>query len=335
MFHNFFTRFLFVPFFTVAFLSLNILSVHSYYVKDITIDLDRSSILQSTADMYSNDDIIHWNSYKKLTSDVQDGYIPVSLLNDPVYCSMNLPSESQSQLMKNGGIDNAHIIGNTLSPLSEKLLSIGSIYPTSDRPLPAKFTVYLSNIKLFAFSKSQNSWIIIDDNPYPRGIYLYSLPWSDSTPKKCNISYTANYAKIELTAEEMNSSALHFWGRSVPLEKDDYIYYASAYTFWVDQEAVDNLTAVGGIDTKDSTGINTISQLYTSRGLASSQKPKTVWGQTVPNSEYINCNTSLLNKLYNGESLEESNDASSNYLLENTPSSDSNLSENENQTSPG
>ncbi len=237
--------------------------------------------------------------YKNNPSNFYKHYIKISLLLDPVYQSMNLNSESQSDYMISENRNKGRLYGDTSSENTKMVLGFGGIYATSGKDLPNNFNVYISRIKTFAYSKSQHRWLVIDNQPYPCGIYIFTLPWGNSKVSKCQkITYTNSYVKISLTANELQNSCLHFWGKSVPIHKDDYLYYACAYTFWVDTPAIGKLTATNGIDAKDATGDNTIVQLYSSRGLSSSYYPKTHWGHTIPNSEYFNCNGSSLNYLY-------------------------------------
>ena len=218
---------------------------------------------------------------------------------DPVYDSMTLPSESQSDYMKKSHRDVGKIIGDTSSPLSEKVLSIGAVYPTSGATLPDHFSVYLGKMKLFAYSASRGRWIVLDYQPYPAGIYIYTLPWETTKSSKCkNITYTQDYAKIDLTASDLSNSVLHFWGHCVDIDKSDYLYYACAYSFWVDEPAKGKLTATSGIDTKMRDGANGGEQLYYSRGLSTDTFEKVQWGHTVPIPLYYAYNTSSLNELF-------------------------------------
>ncbi|MCR5657520.1 MAG: fibronectin type III domain-containing protein [Butyrivibrio sp.] len=223
----------------------------------------------------------------------------VSASSDPVYDSMTQPSESQSDYMIKAWRNYGKVIGNTSSPKSQRLLSMGALYTTTGKELPEKFTVYLGKIKLFAYSKSKKKWVCIDNQPYPRGIFVYELPWQKNKSHKCEkITYTSEGAKIELTSKEMKGNVLHFWGKTAPLNKEDYVHYACAFDFKVDAAAAGKLTATNGIDTKDSTGQYTISQLYSSRGLTCTTSFKTHWGHTVPKDDYNKYNTSSLNQLY-------------------------------------
>ena len=108
---------------------------------------------------------------------------------DPVYESMTKPSESQSDYMKRINRDYGKIIGDTSSPKIKRVVSIGALYPTSGKKLPKEFSVYLGKMKLFAYSLSRERWIVLDNQPYPAGIFLYSLPWETSKKKQLQKDY--------------------------------------------------------------------------------------------------------------------------------------------------
>ncbi|WP_026665084.1 fibronectin type III domain-containing protein [Butyrivibrio sp. FC2001] len=225
--------------------------------------------------------------------------------SDPVYDSMTQKSESMSDFMKKANRYYGHILADTSSPESKRVLSMGAVYLSSGEILPDKFTVYFGKIKLFAYSLSKRKWIVIDSHPYPCGIRIYTLPWENSKSKKCNsITYTDSYAKVDLTKEEMNNCVLHFWGKTASIDKSDYLFYACAFDFWTDEAAAGKFTATSGIDTKNSDGSKTIVQLYSSRGLTTETIRKTQWGHTVPNDVYSEYNTSSLNALFESGQLE-------------------------------
>lgn len=249
--------------------------------------LSREQILSLNGHSYPNYDSVVWKDFQKYSIDVADGIIPMSLIDDEIYTSMNLPSESRSNCMIEAWRDNAHTIGNTNSSESKTLTNFGAIETTSGQDLPETFNVYIGAIKMYAYSKSQQKWILIDSNRYPVGIYVYTLPWTTTKATKCsNVTYTSNYAKVTLTKKQLQDNCLHFWGKNVSINKNDYLYYASSYDFWVDSSVSSKLTASSGIDAKDSAGKKVISQLYSSRGYSSQTYKKTVWGTTIPNNKY-------------------------------------------------
>lgn len=250
--------------------------------------LTRSQMLSLKSSDYPSNDSVKWVDYRIGDKDVFDGVIPVSLINDPVYTSMNLPSESRSSVMIDAWRDNGHICGSTSVSGGTRLLHFGAIEVTDSATLPDNFSVYLGKIKMFAYSKSKQKWITLDANAYPQGeIRLYTLPWNTTTATKCNnITYSNNYVKVDLTKKELQNCCLHFWGKSVPLNNSDYLYYASSYEVWVSNNAVGKLTASSGIDVKDDKAKTTYSQLFTSRGISCASYSKSVWGTTIPNNVY-------------------------------------------------
>ncbi len=226
-------------------------------------------------------------------------YTSYAATNDPVYDSMTKPSESMSDYMIKANRKFGRVYGSPTSPEIKTVISMGAIYPTSGETLPDKFQVYLGKITLFAYSKSQKKWIVIDNQAHPTGIFLYTLPWTSSVSTRCkNVEYKNDIAVVNLTAKEMKNSVLHFWGNLVKANNSDYIHYACAYKFWTNKPAVGKLSAAVGIDGKDSTGSKTVLQLFSSRGLASSTTGKVHWGHTVPTADYNKYNPSSLNALY-------------------------------------
>ena len=264
------------------------------------IQLSSSEILSASDSNYNINDTLIWSGYTHHSKkDTYDGIVPVEKLDDPVYLSMALPSESQSDYMKSIDRNNGHIIGDTSSPETVQVLGIGALYQTSDTTLPDTFSVYLGKMKTYAYSLSQQQWILINSVPHPSGAYIYTLPWTTTKATRCNnVESTNDYLKINLSSSEFSGNVLHFWSSCVPINKNDYLYYACAYDFWVDEQVQGKITATNGIDCKDAKGQKTIIQLYSSRGMAGETYPKTLWGHNVPISEYDNLNTSILNSMY-------------------------------------
>ena len=259
--------------------------------------LTEEEILSARAEDYEEGAVLRWDNYKRTKLDLCDGRIPVSKLNDPVYCSMNLPSEIMSDWTRKAYRQNGHIHGTTQPESVKRVLSWGGIYQAENTELPEHFSVYLGTIKLFAYSKSQQCWLLIDNQPHTMGNMLYELPWTLRKSKDCqNITYYDDYVKVDLSRDEINSHCLHFWGKGAYVDKEDYLYYASAYTFWTDESVAGKLCATSGIDSKD--GYGTVTELFFSRGIASSTEPKVVWGHTISNEEYDKCKTAELNDIY-------------------------------------
>ncbi|MCR5670169.1 MAG: hypothetical protein K6G10_04120 [Butyrivibrio sp.] len=257
--------------------------------KTVTVTMDREEILEAENHKGSSNKIVKWDDFWAGKKDTYDGSIPASLLDDPVYCSMNLPSESRSQTMIDSWRDNAHITGY-IEPPATKVLSIGAIYSTAGVRIENDINICIGKIKLFAFSKSQGRWITVDSQKYPTGLYFYKMPWGSEgsvpvAPKK--IEYKSNYVRVTLTPEEINSSCLHFWGKSQDIS-EDYLYYACAYEFWVEDKNYKggDLTATLGIDAKTSDSQATVSQLFSSRGITPTSSKKVIWGHTIPSTDY-------------------------------------------------
>lgn len=250
--------------------------------------LSREQILNAKETEYKNGTLLKWKEYEISNNGEHDGIIPIELLADEIYCSMNLPSESRSNEMIRMKRDN----GRTMKKMTKEqstLVGMGAIYETTKKNLPEKFTLCLGKIKTFAFMKSTNCWILIDEQPYPKGAFLYKMPWTEQTTKKCeNIKYYSDHMEIEMTRKEFEGYALHFWGKRTGVNQEDVLYVACAYDFWIKEEGYDGcFTATIGIDAKDANGSSDSTvQLFHSRGLEVTSEKRTHWGQTIPNDEY-------------------------------------------------
>ncbi len=250
--------------------------------------LSKEEILNAKETDYNNNTLLKWKDYKVYDNSVHDGVIPTNLLSDEVYCSMNLPSESRSDEMIEMKRYNGRIV-NDFSSKHSTMVGIGAIYKTAVSSLPKNFTLCIGKIKTFAYLESIKNWVLVDEQPYPTGIYLYKMPWSSHSTKKCtNIQYYSDHIEIKLTNQEFKGYTLHFWGKRKDIDRNDIKYVACAYDFWIKEEGYDGLfTATIGIDAKDKDGsYDSIAQLFTGRGLEVTSKRRTQWGQTIPNSEY-------------------------------------------------
>lgn len=250
--------------------------------------LTREEILCAQKQDYKKGTSVKWEKYRGSKSGTHDGIIPIELLEDNIYCSMNLPSESKSDEMIRMYRDNGMFM-NSLTEKQKTLIGIGAIYKTTEKKLPKKFTLCLGKIKTFVYMKDIRKWVLLDEQPYPAGVYLYKMPWTEHSRKECNnIKYYSDHIEIELTSDEFAGYALHFWGKSKKIEQENILYVACAYDFWVKESKNDDIfTATIGIDAKDEKGSKeSIVQLFYSRGLAVTSEKKTHWGQTIPNDIY-------------------------------------------------
>lgn len=252
------------------------------------IELSREEILDAKQSDYSLDEQIKWDEYCQHSLSVHDGIIPIDKLSDPIYLSMNLPSETRSDDMIRGGRDNGFVMAQ-MQENHSVIQGIGAIYKTTEATLPKEFTLCIGKIKTFAYLKSIDNWVLIDEQAYPAGVYLYKLPWTEHYSKECkNIKKFDDHIEVKITANEFNNYVLHFWGKMRQVDRTDILYVACAYDFWIKEPGCDGVfTATIGIDTKDSKGSQeSIKQLFTGRGLSVTSERRTQWGHTIPNNEY-------------------------------------------------
>ena len=176
--------------------------------------LSRDEILNAQEADYKNVSYVKWQEYDASDATVHDGVIPVNLLSDEIYCSMNLPSESRSNEMIQMNRDNGKIMPGMTSKQSSIVGARSHLQHSWGQIYRIRFTLCIGKIKTFAYLDSIGNWAVIDEQPYPDGVYLYKMPWTEHKSKKCNnIQYYSDHVEISLTKEEFTSYALHFWGR--------------------------------------------------------------------------------------------------------------------------
>lgn len=252
------------------------------------VELDKHSILNADKSDFSPNTEVKWDGFSNYAykHDVNDGVIPVDLLDDPIYCSMNLPSEDMSEFSESTHRGNGHIT-NKLTPAQTTAVGIGATYLINGKTMSQDFTMCMGKMALYAFSKSQNKWVVVDEQNTCKGLQMYELPWTTHRHYPCtNITQYDDHVEIKIKKDELNGYAFHFWGVRKPIDQSDYLYYATAYQTWVKEDyASDILCTEGGIDAKDDAGKTGI-QLISSRSITLTTEPKTVWCHTIPNSEY-------------------------------------------------
>ena len=253
-----------------------------------TYTLSRSSILSADGSSYAEDESVKWDKFYKSRKDVADGVIPVSLLDDPIYTSMNLPSESRSEAMEDAVIDNGHVLAsNEDIKTGTHMMATGSIYKAKNSTLPQKLKISIGKIKIFGYSKKTKKWEIIREDPHITGVKVYTLPWESTSTYAVPMKTFADHIEVTCSSSDLKDRALHFWGKQTEVDNSKYDYYATAYVCWTDSQVKSgSLTATNSVDLKESPKADAYAQLVTSRGLSVTGKRRVVWSTTIPNKEY-------------------------------------------------
>lgn len=249
--------------------------------------LSRKDILSAQSVSYNDFDTVKWDGFFQAENDVADGVIPVSLLSDPIYTSMNLPSESLSDYAIKANRDNGHILGDSNNTDYNSIVAIGAIYQTSGTELPDLFKINLGKIKVFGFNNQTNTWEILQEDSKPSGVLIYTLPWDNSKTYKVPTKIYKDHITLTISGTQLAGNALHFWGTKVPFDNTNYSYYATAYTFWSENSLEPGLlTAVNAIDVKPLNKTEGANQLMSSRSINVTNEPRTIWSTTIPNNVY-------------------------------------------------
>ena len=104
------------------------------------------------------------------------GIIPVEKLKDPIFMSMNLPSEIPTYMKRT----NPYIISNPDSRF-KKIRTIGAIYKNEDAEIPddAEITICLVRTTLLLSTTESDGWYIGEERAYPTTpISIFYLPWT-------------------------------------------------------------------------------------------------------------------------------------------------------------
>lgn len=255
--------------------------------ESVTHVLNRDTILKVTSKSYPEIDYARWDGFKRIETDVCDGLIPAPLLDDPVFTSMNLPSESVSNYMTSVGRDNGHVYNDISNLNGTHLLGMGGIYATTNAQLPASIKVCLGKIKVFGYNTNTQTWEILSSDKHVADAKIYTLPWETSKMYSVPAKVYEDHLELTITPNDIKNGCLHFWGSRTQLDKNKYKYFAVACSFWAEGSFNNGcLTAVNAIDLKRSAKGETVAQLNSSRGMRVTNYKKTLWSTTIPNNEY-------------------------------------------------
>ena len=269
---------------------------------------------------------VRWNEWKNFNKPKNDiywskGEIPVSKLNDPIFCSMHLPSEANHYMNRTNG----DIHYTPWDDTDGNAVSIGAIYKRADVDdlvLPDEFTICLGRMKLWLY-QTDSGYIQLEDNSiYPDDInVLYKEGWSGETKKLDSnlVTYYDDHIEVKLTKEIFEGYILHFWGRKhiYGVTKETTKYAICAFDCWVKEPEAENIfVSAIGVDYRNTN--NEIHQGYSGRSKLLTTSPHTLWGHSIPDSEYDKIvNTNLIQTQFNVKDVKLINDGDFTYKDDN------------------
>ena len=247
-----------------------------------------------------------WTDFKILNKGVGNkdpfmGYIPVEKLHDPVYMSMNLPSELQTYMKE-------RINPANMYPANEKyrkLLAIGAVYKNNEVELPddAVITVCIKDIQLLVCTETEG-WHVGNKKDYPDDPRIYPLPWTlEDTLRAIKLSgdyvtVKGDHVEIKLTGAMLNDThgfpdelksmveggVLHFWGANRYGDGSQVKGCVASYVAWIKEpEYVGKVVATIGADWRTSK--DQISQAFSGYNYMLTTEPRLILGHNVgPNS---------------------------------------------------
>lgn len=279
---------------------------------------------------------VRWNEWKNFNKPKNDTYwsrgeIPVSKLNDPIFCSMHLPSEANHYMNRTNG----DIQYEPWDDTDGNALVIGAVYRRADVDnlvLPDEFTICLGRIKLWLY-QTDSGYIQLEDNSvYPDDINcLYKEGWSGETKlldSSC-VTYYDDHIEVKMTKEIFEGYILHFWGRKrkygATLETTKYA--VCAFDCWVKEAEAENIfVSAIGVDYRNAS--NEIKQGFSGRSKLLTVNPHTLWGHSIPDSEYDNLvDTNRIQTQYDVKDVPLINDGGFEYSTKNTSRINSGITE--------
>lgn len=266
---------------------------------------------------------IDWNARlsNKDKRDKVNGVIPVSLLDDPIFCSMKLPSEARHDSETTGKRVNGSFLFDSY-PGYSKVCGTGAIYKKEGVELPETFTLCIGkDLCVFAVTVDQPVIHILENCDISERGYvlpswnetlqeyktkgssfsLYPSNWNkEEKVIKPEIIYDCgDHVEIPLTGKDFEGRVLHFWtANQEGVEKENLVGLVTAYSFWVkEKEYEDMFVATIGTDFRD---INeTISQAFSGRGMLVKSYPRTIFGHNFYDDDYMKyVDNSLILKKY-------------------------------------
>lgn len=288
-----------------------------YAIYDGTYMVNAETLRRLTEVPVVGDGDVIWMDYKMLYSslghtDLFTGYIPVEKLHDPVFMSMNLPSEAQTYMKD-------RINGGNMTPPSEKftqLMTIGAIYKAAGAEIPddAEITLCLGKTSLLLRTEKEG-WFVAKQTVKPsRPETLYPLPWDGGAGiakiTASRIVEHDDHYEIKLTGamlngtykglqfnskgKEIDESCLHFWGGNVAVNGGEIQGMVAGFEAWIkEEEYVGKIVAAVGADWRTSQ--NKISQAFSGYNYVLTTEPRLVFGHTVgPNSYDTLMDTDLI-----------------------------------------
>ncbi len=260
--------------------------------------VDADTLRRITAVPCKGSGTVKWKEFREINTmhnpDPFTGEVPVALLNDPVFMSMNLPSEAQTFMTTRVNPENmAYAISDR-----KRFLPIAAIYRNEETSIAdtETFTVCLGRICILLKTKDKD-WYIGDERSFPDNpVDVFHLPWEAGTgthklPRE-NLNLADDHIEVTMTGADLNATAyrdkgakgavLHFWGSFAHAEGSSVTGMASSYVAWIKEgKMAGKLVGAVGIDCYLSSGSNDIKQAYSGYNYLLDTSPRVIFGHTV------------------------------------------------------
>lgn len=226
--------------------------------------LDKEDIQNAVAyKEYSGDGYLSWNGWCDMKKNgLLSSFLEVSLLDDPIYTSMKLPSENTNYFYQTRV--NASIMDDNVSGHS-KACGIGAFYPVYGEKLPDTFNLCVGRFMVFVLKYGENSeWEPLGENTFLQRIsnlQIRPLPWTEqmeisATRPVDKVKFNEEYIEFNLTAEDLmqteqnpDGSVVHFYSDKLPIVSDEIRACVVIYEMWSDTPEIEGkVVATIGFD---------------------------------------------------------------------------------------
>ncbi len=231
---------------------------------------------------------IKWDGWKDLKKVMLlNGNLKVSLIDDPIYTSMKLPSEAITAMEYRVN----PTIMDTTGPGYVKSVGIAAAYQAKGSTLPDEFNLNIGRFMTLILRTEPNAnWEIFTvHEPLDKIKYFqfHKLPWSESyyyRPEDKMVLHE-NYVEFKCKKEDFDGFVFHFYGDKAPIASENVRAYVTIFDIWSDTKGIEGGLAIGvGVDQWPASGSS--HQMFSGRNYLVKNTHRLMIGHNIPDSMY-------------------------------------------------
>lgn len=259
-------------------------------VEDGVYKIDKQTIYSCIEEkILGGNGSIKWKDWSTLTPiERLSGEIPISLIKDDIYTSMNLPSECQTYMSSRVNPS----LGKRNPEGYNNLVGIGAVYQVTGTTLPDEFDICLGKFKTLILKDEVNAtWEVYEEFNYPPQMGYYKLPWTLNESKEVpqeSIEDMGTYLKIHVTKEDLDTQVLHFFGKnSLVFDTKNIVGIVVMYDIWSETPGIEGkLSAAIGADQRAIGTELPVSQAFSGKNWLVTNQCRTIIGHNIETDLY-------------------------------------------------